>query len=61
MDIERAKEIVDSPEYITVTYNGTPVHIDQIFESAPYAEVRYENGSVTNALVKELKEERSVH
>lgn len=57
MDIHRAKEIFNAPEFIRVTYRGTPVHIDQVFESTPYAEVRYENGSVTNAPVEELREE----
>lgn len=56
MDMERAKQVFDSSEFITVTYNGTPVHIDRLFDSSPYAEVSYENGAVTNVPVSELKE-----
>lgn len=59
--MERAKQIVASNEYITVTYEGTPVHIDRLFESSPYAEVRYTNGSVSQVAVKELSEINRVH
>ncbi|WP_206917054.1 H-type small acid-soluble spore protein [Alicyclobacillus acidoterrestris] len=61
MDMQRAKEIFESPDYIDVTYEGTPVRIDRLFESSPYAEVSYENGSVTNVPVSELQEKKSVH
>ncbi len=56
MDMARAKEIFNSPDFITVTYNGTPVHIDRLFESSPFAEVSYENGAVTNVPVADLKD-----
>jgi H-type small acid-soluble spore protein len=56
MDMERAKEIFESPNFITVTYHGTPIHIDRLYESSPFVEVSYENGAVTSVSVEELRE-----
>lgn len=56
MDVQRAKEIVDSPKIINVMYRGTPVHIDTVFETTSYAKIHYEDGTVANAAVDELQE-----
>ncbi|CAM3867234.1 H-type small acid-soluble spore protein [Alicyclobacillus pomorum] len=56
MDIQRAKEIMDSPKIINVTYRGTPVHIDAVFETTSYARVHYEDGTAVNAALDELQE-----
>lgn len=57
MDMQRAKEIFNTDAYIEVTYEGTPVHIERLFESSPFAEVQFDNGSTTNAPVEELHEQ----
>jgi H-type small acid-soluble spore protein len=56
MDVQRAKEILDSPRIIPVTYRGKPVHIDRIYESNAYAELHYEDGTSTSAPISELQE-----
>ncbi|GLG01420.1 hypothetical protein Alches_14590 [Alicyclobacillus hesperidum subsp. aegles] len=61
MDVHRAKDIIASKEFIPVEYEGTPVYINRVFESSPYAEVRYENGAVTEVPVSELKEVGKPH
>ncbi|RAL26717.1 H-type small acid-soluble spore protein [Thermoflavimicrobium daqui] len=43
MDMERAKEILNSPEKIEVKYRGTPVWIEMIDETAEKAQVHSEN------------------
>jgi small acid-soluble spore protein H (minor) len=30
MDIQRAQEIIDSPDHITVTYQGVPVWLESV-------------------------------
>lgn len=61
MDMQRAHEIFESPSYIVVTYEGTSVRIDRLFESSPYAEISYENGATTSVPVSELHEDKAVH
>ncbi|WP_186578633.1 H-type small acid-soluble spore protein [Aquibacillus kalidii] len=39
MDIQRAKEIVDSLSMITVTYEGKPIFIQQVHEESDSARV----------------------
>lgn len=39
MDIQRAQEIVASPEMINVTYNGVPIYIQNIDEKNGIASV----------------------
>ncbi|WAH39497.1 H-type small acid-soluble spore protein [Alicyclobacillus dauci] len=56
MDIHRAKEIMESPQIINVEYRGVAVHIDQVFESNAYAEIHYEDGTVANAPLSDLRE-----
>ncbi|WAH38606.1 H-type small acid-soluble spore protein [Alicyclobacillus dauci] len=56
MDIQRAKEIMESSKIINVEYRGVPVHIDQVFESNAYAEIHYEDGAVANAPLNDLRE-----
>ncbi|GMA63662.1 H-type small acid-soluble spore protein [Alicyclobacillus fastidiosus] len=61
MDMQRAQEIIESPNYIVVNYEGTSVRIDRLFESSPFAQISYENGATTNVPVSELHEDKSVH
>ncbi|MBA4541462.1 MULTISPECIES: H-type small acid-soluble spore protein [Thermoactinomyces] len=42
MDLERAKEILKSPEHIEVTYRGRPVWIEMVDEHAEKAQVHEE-------------------
>ncbi|MCL6453952.1 MAG: H-type small acid-soluble spore protein [Alicyclobacillus sp.] len=56
MDIQRAKEILESPHIIPVTYRGKPIHIDQVFETNQYVEGHYEDGTTVNAPAAELME-----
>ncbi|MCL6631505.1 MAG: H-type small acid-soluble spore protein [Alicyclobacillus herbarius] len=58
MDVQRAKQILESPRIIPVTYRGKPVHIDEIYETNGYAKVHYENGEVYTAPVGDLREEQ---
>lgn len=58
MEMSRAKEIFESESFIPVEYEGTPIYINRLFDTSPYAEVRYDNGAVTNVPVSELKEAR---
>ena len=39
MDTERAKEIASSPTMINVTYNGTPIYIENINETNGTAKI----------------------
>ncbi|MCL6599405.1 MAG: H-type small acid-soluble spore protein [Alicyclobacillus macrosporangiidus] len=56
MDVQRVKQILESPKIIPVEYRGQPVHIDAVYESTGYARVHLEDGTVLNAAVQELKE-----
>jgi H-type small acid-soluble spore protein len=56
LDLTRAKEIMESPSIIKVTYRSQDVHIDQIFETTGFAKVHYENGTEANAALAELQE-----
>lgn len=42
MEIERAKQIVQSPEKITVLYQGEPVWIEMVDENTEKAQVHAE-------------------
>ncbi|MCL6625175.1 H-type small acid-soluble spore protein [Alicyclobacillus shizuokensis] len=57
MELTRARQILESPRIIAVTYRGRPVHIDEIYESNGYAKIRYENGETLTAPVADLREE----
>lgn len=41
MKNKRAKEIVDSPDMIKVTYNGIPVYIEDVNEDNNIAKIRF--------------------
>lgn len=43
MDLERAKEILQSPERIEVTYRGEPVWIEMVDETAEKVRVHSES------------------
>jgi small acid-soluble spore protein H (minor) len=42
MDIQRARQIIESPEKITVIYQGTPVWIDNVDVAAEMVHVHIE-------------------
>jgi H-type small acid-soluble spore protein len=56
VDVQRAKDIIASPNIISVTYRGNSIHLDKVFESNSYVEGHYEDGTIVNAPVEELKE-----
>jgi H-type small acid-soluble spore protein len=56
LDLTRAKEIMESPSIIKVTYLGQDVHIGQIFETTGFAKVHYGNDTEVNATLAELQE-----
>lgn len=56
MDVERAEEIIQSPEIIRVTYRGVPVHLDRVYRSNSYVAVHFEDGAQVDAPVQELME-----
>lgn len=62
MEMERAKQILKSPEKITVLYRGEPVWIDMVDESAEKAQVHTETNpqDVKTIPVWDL-EEKKVH
>lgn len=41
MDKQRAKEIASLPTMVNVTYNGTPIYIENVSESAETASVHF--------------------
>lgn len=41
MDTQRAKEIVASPVMVKVTYNGTPVYMENVNDSQQSCTVHY--------------------
>lgn len=43
MNKERAKEIISSSAMFNVTYNGTPVYIESVNESAETASIHFRN------------------
>ncbi|WP_352418892.1 H-type small acid-soluble spore protein [Proteiniborus sp.] len=45
MHNKRAKEIVDSPNMIKVTFNGIPVYIEDVNEDNYIAKIRFLDGS----------------
>lgn len=45
MNINRAKEIVNSSEMIEVNYNGVPVYIENLNEDNLTAKIRFLDGS----------------
>ncbi|KFZ41123.1 MULTISPECIES: H-type small acid-soluble spore protein [Thermoactinomyces] len=63
MEIERAKQILQSPEKITVLYQGEPVWIDMVDESAEKAQVHSETNpdDVKKIPVWDLEEKKEVH
>jgi small acid-soluble spore protein H (minor) len=63
MEIERAKQILQSPEKITVLYQGEPVWIDMVDESAEKAQVHSEANpdDVKKIPVWDLEEKKEVH
>jgi H-type small acid-soluble spore protein len=56
VDVQRAKDIIASPNIIPVTYRGNSIHLDKVFESNSYVVGHYEDGAIVNAPVAELKE-----
>lgn len=59
MDVQRAREIIESPEIIPVVYRGKPVHLDEVYESTGYVKVHYEDGTEVNAPAADLVERPS--
>ncbi|MBX5436240.1 MAG: H-type small acid-soluble spore protein [Alicyclobacillaceae bacterium] len=58
MDIERAKQIVNSPQRFIVTLEGDPVWIDELDDISQTAIVHSErNGEVTRVHVERLHEQ----
>lgn len=45
MHNNRAKEIVDSPDVIKVTFGGIPVYIEDVNEDNHIAKIRFLDGS----------------
>ncbi|MRG86326.1 H-type small acid-soluble spore protein [Salinibacillus xinjiangensis] len=39
MDTQRAQQIIDSPDQINVSYNGTPIYIEKVLEDANMARI----------------------
>ena len=56
IDVQRAKDIIASPDIIPVTFRGNAIHLDKVFETNGYVEGHYEDGTVINAPVQDLKE-----
>jgi small acid-soluble spore protein H (minor) len=50
MNMERAKEILKSPEHIKVTYRGRPVWIEMVDEHAEKAQV-HEDMNEKNVMI----------
>ncbi|AUS09104.1 H-type small acid-soluble spore protein [Laceyella sacchari] len=61
MQIDRAKEILQSPEKIAVTYRGEPVWIEMVDESAEKVRVHSESNpqEVKILPVHDLDEQRA--
>ncbi|PDO09838.1 MAG: hypothetical protein BLM47_10485 [Candidatus Reconcilbacillus cellulovorans] len=47
MDVRRAREIMNSEDIVTVTWNGTPVWIERVDERTQTATVRLEGREET--------------
>ncbi len=47
MDVRRAREIMNSEDIVTVTWNGTPVWIERVDERTKTATVRLEGREET--------------
>jgi small acid-soluble spore protein H (minor) len=43
MNKDRAREILESPAIFNVTYNGTPVYIENVNENAGTASIHFRN------------------
>jgi len=56
LTLSRAQQILESSSIVQVKYRGKDVHIDEIYETTGYAKVHYEDGTVTNAALKDLQE-----
>lgn len=59
MHNKRAKEIVDSPNMIKVTYDGIPVYIEDVNEDNNIAKIRFldQSGKVDQVSITNLVEE----
>ncbi len=63
MNRQRAKEIIESPETINVTYHGEPIYIQNINESEETARI-YPLSNPENEQdvpIRMLKEETTIH
>lgn len=60
MHNKRAKEIVDSPNMIKVTFDGIPVYIEDVNEDNNIAKIRFldQSGKVDQVSITNLVEER---
>lgn len=63
MEIERAKEILQSPQKITVNYRGEPVWIEMVDETAEKVRVHAETNpdDIKIIPVYDLEERQQLH
>lgn len=59
MNIQRAQEIIDSPDHITVTYQGVPVWLERVDIQTKSIQVHLEENPADKKMVsvQELREQ----